>query len=343
MIVILLFFSLKLIMGGNALKNINTVRLDKEKYLHLKTQITEALLQKKIKICDLLETPGKETFGDLDLLFCSEPEINIHEIVKTLFEPKEIVSNGEVVSFDYKNFQVDLIKCKNDQQMKMARFYLSYGDFGSIIGRITNFYGIKFGHHGLFVNLFQSTILNKDSSQNECSPFKIILSQDPQKICEFLELDYQLYNNGFKNTRDIFEFISSSSFFKKEMFNDLNRSYKKREQIRPMFQEFLAFLDLSKESNLFSIQNQQLLAINFIEKQDELKDIRLKLEKETIIKNKFNAGLFIKYGWSGKKLGEAMVIFKKKMEEKHQKDFNQFVYDSSIDLIQDEIKHYVQN
>ena len=330
-------------MGGNALKNINTVRLDKQEYLHLKTQIMEPLLEKKIKVCDLLETPGKETFGDLDLLYYSEPDINIHEIIKILFEPKEIVSNGEIVSFDYKNFQVDLIKCKNDQQMKMAHFYLSYGDFGSIIGRITNFYGIKFGHHGLFVNLFQSTILNTECSKNECSQYKIILSQDPPKICEFLHLNYQQYQKGFKNTRDIFDFISSSSFFKKEMFNDLNRSYKKREQIRPMFQEFLAFLDLSKESNLFSIQNQQLLAINFFDKQDELKDVRLKLEKETIIKNKFNAGLFMKYGWNGKKLGEAIVIFKKKMEEKHQKDFNQFVYDSSSDLIQDEIKHYVQN
>jgi hypothetical protein len=42
-------------MGGNALKNINTVRLDKQEYLHLKTQIMEPLLKKKIKVCDLEE------------------------------------------------------------------------------------------------------------------------------------------------------------------------------------------------------------------------------------------------------------------------------------------------
>ena len=330
-------------MGGNALKNVNTVRLNKQEYLHLKKQIMEPLLQKKIKVCDLLETPNKESFGDLDLLYCSDPDLNMHEIIKALFEPEEIVSNGEVISFNYKNFQVDLIKCKNDQQLKMAHFYFSYGDFGSIIGRITNLYGIKFGHHGLFVNLFQSTIFNIDCSKNESLQYKIILSQNPQKICEFLHLDYQQYQKGFKNTRDIFEFISSSSFFKKEMFNDLNHSYKKREQIRPMFQEFIAFLDLLKDCEPVSIQNLQLHAINFFDKQEELKEIRMKLERETIIKNKFNASMFMKYGWTGKKLGEIIVILKKQMEEKYKKDFNQFVYDSSSDLIQDEIKHYAQN
>jgi len=345
-IIILLFnksLSFTLSMGGNALKNVNTVRLNNQEYFHLKNQIMEALTLKKINVCGMLETPSKETFGDLDLLYCSTSEINMQEVVKDLFAPKEIVTNGDVISFDYTNFQVDLIKCKNDQQMKMAHFYYSYGDFGAILGRITNFYGIKFGHCGLFINLFQNTILNTTSSTNECLPYKINLSQEPKKICEFLHLDYEVYSKGFESTRDIFELICSSSFFKKEMFSELNRAYKKREKVRPMFQEFLDYLQLENDHSVVPIQNLQLQAINFFDKQEELKTIKLKLERETIIKSKFNASMFMKFGLTGKKLGEAIGVFKKQIEEKYKKDFNEFVYDSSKDIIQKEIGSELQN
>ena len=343
-IIILLFnksLSFTLSMGGNALKNVNTVRLNNQQYFRLKNQIMEALNLKEINVCGMLETPSKETFGDLDLLYCSDPEINMQKVVKDLFAPQEIVTNGDVISFDYTNFQVDLIKCKNEQQMKMAHFYYSYGDFGSILGRITNFYGIKFGHHGLFLNLFNATLLNTTSTSNDCLPYKINLSQDPEKICEFLNLDYQLYNQGFERTIDIFKLICSSSFFKKEMFSELNRAYKKREKLRPMFQEFLDYLQLENDHGLAPIQNLQLQAINFFDKQEELTIIKLKLERENIIKSKFNASMFMKYGFTGKKLGEAIAVFKKQMEEKYKKDFNEFVYDSSNDIIQQELTNYV--
>lgn len=42
----------------------------------------------------------------------------------------------------------------------------------------------------------------------------------------------------------------------------------------------------------------------------------------------------MKFGLTGKKLGEAIGVFKKQMEERYNKDFNEFVYDSSKDIIQ---------
>jgi hypothetical protein len=127
------------------------------------------------------------------------------------------------------------------------------------------------------------------------------------------------------------------------MFSELNRAYKKREKVRPMFQEFLDYLQLENDHSVVPIQNLQLQAINFFDKQEELKTIKLKLERETIIKSKFNASMFMKFGLTGKKLGEAIGVFKKQIEEKYKKDFNEFVYDSSKDIIQKEIGSELQN
>lgn len=84
----------------------------------------EALTLKKINVCGMLETLSKETFGELDLLYCSSSEINMQEVVKDLFAPKEIVTHGDMISLDYSNLQFDLIKCNNDQQM--AHFFLLF-------------------------------------------------------------------------------------------------------------------------------------------------------------------------------------------------------------------------
>lgn len=72
-----------------------------------------------------------------------------------------------------------------------------------------------------------------------------------------------MYSKGFESTRDIFELIYSSSFFKKEMFSELNRPY----------------------------------------------------------------------GKDKKKAWKSNVVFKKQMEEKYKKDYYEFVYYSSNDII----------
>ena len=100
-------------MGGNALKTIKTVRKNKEEYTKIKEYILDTLKNENLVFDVPFEVPNKESFGDLDVLYQSNDKINIKDIVIKLFKPDETVGNGDLLSFNYTDFQIDMIKCKN--------------------------------------------------------------------------------------------------------------------------------------------------------------------------------------------------------------------------------------
>ena len=135
-------------MGGNALQRVKTYRKPLVEYNQIKTELLKKLADNGIKAEVVIEFPGKLDFGDIDILVDNCHNVDIREI----FNPNEIVRNGDVISFDYclsgstELIQVDFIKIPN---IDMAQFYFVYGDIGGILGRITNSIGLKFGHLGL--------------------------------------------------------------------------------------------------------------------------------------------------------------------------------------------------
>jgi hypothetical protein len=147
--------------------------------------------------------PEKETFGDLDLMYKYKDNINIRNIVNELFSPIEIVSNGDILSFSYKineidYFQIDLIKVMN---IDMAQFYYGYSDCGLIIGNMLKKNNLIFGQNGLWI-IYEN--------------YKIILSDNPQEICNFIQLDYDKWKNGFENKKEVFNWIIKCKYFNKE-------------------------------------------------------------------------------------------------------------------------------
>jgi hypothetical protein len=141
-------------MGGNALKNVNCVRVNANIYNTIKSTVL-VKLQNFIPIFEfvpIIETPEKETFGDLDLLYETKENQNIYNIVNEIFAPKEMIRNGNVISFSFPlgkpddgYFQIDLIKVSN---IEMAQFYFGYGDIGNIIGFIAKRNHLTFGQEG---------------------------------------------------------------------------------------------------------------------------------------------------------------------------------------------------
>ena len=87
-------------MGGNALKNIKTVRINPDDYQRIKILVAEQLRKIGYIISEIKEAPGKESYGDLDLLWWRNPndKYDIRKDVIQLFKPQEMVSNGEVLS-----------------------------------------------------------------------------------------------------------------------------------------------------------------------------------------------------------------------------------------------------
>jgi DNA polymerase/3'-5' exonuclease PolX len=106
-------------MGGNALKNTKTRRYDKDEYLLAANYVRHVLLMSNdsriVDIAPIQSYQEKETFGDLDILYSTIDDLNITlDQIKKLFSPNEIIKNGDVISFDYKELQVDLILSKKE-------------------------------------------------------------------------------------------------------------------------------------------------------------------------------------------------------------------------------------
>ena len=166
-------------MGGHALKTVQTVRLKKDDFIKIQQKVIDIFIFHKIIIDFIPYLQDKADFGDLDVLWSNEnnPGINMFEFIKEYFKPTEIVVNSDVISFDLDNFQVDIIQVSN---IKFAKFYFSYADFGSIIGKTVKKYNMSFGHNGLFSNVETTSFL---------------LTDNVLEFCKFINLDFELWKN----------------------------------------------------------------------------------------------------------------------------------------------------
>ena len=331
-------------MGGKAIKKVKINRIDILIYQQLKTYIVDKLSE-HVYIDFFIDIPNKTDFGDLDVIYIyKNTQFDIKKIIIELFNPPEIVSNGDVISiafdkslidkslidefnltntfFDVEYYQVDFIKCPNLDLIPMYKFYFSYGDFGTIIGRIVNHYALKIGHQGLWINLINPTIneyersigiLDSNESSNDLtlnditkSNIRINLSSDPRKILEYIGLDYDKWLIGFTNIESIFEFICQSPLFDCKIFDQLNHDHVNRTILRPFYNKFINYIiqfkqfkqtELKIKSNLTIYakigHNKQFEALKFFQKIDILIDninhIKLKKERH----DKFNGNLII--------------------------------------------------
>lgn len=311
-------------MGGHALKTVSVTRKSADEYGKIKQEVA-ALFQGKLELAFIPDVPGKPDFGDLDILYkASDRDIRV--LVEEVFHPNEIVRNGDVTSFDYKNFQIDMIKCI---KFEMGQFYLSYGDFGSLIGRIVNFYGLKFGHEGLWMNVH----LDEHGDPSHHSYGKIILTDDPREICTFLGVTYNSWAT-LQSKTDIFDFVRSSRFYNASFFNG-NTKHPKR--VRPMYLEFLEYCDASSAIEPPERKYIQMEALRIFNKQDEYKRIFKELEEKRTIREKFNGHIFLDFGIPAERIGESITSFKQSIAE-----FEDWVIRTSADEIRAAIHTFLK-
>lgn len=290
-------------MGGKALKNVKTIRKSKDEYDKIKQTIINKL-NNILKIETLIEVPGKESFGDLDLLYETSNEINVRQIVIDSFLPKEIVSNGNVLSFDYDNFQIDLIGCKH---LEFAKFYFSYGDFGGILGRIVNHYGLKFGHEGFWIYVYTDENNNFDTTH---SFGKIVLTTNPREMCDFIGINYDDFCK-IKTKQDIFELIKSCRYYEANIFTVLNHEHVKRANIRPMYQEFLKYINIEYiKGGLHIAENKQMECIKYFKKEKEYNEIFIELKRKKELNEKFNGKMLLDLGVEPKNIGKIIKEFR---------------------------------
>lgn len=345
-------------MGGNALKKygVDTVRFDARKYVEIGGELINVMLPTvfpKSKTHLVKAYSGKEDFGDVDILVSTydgmpDPMAAIkHE---RIWKSKVWVKNGNVCTFDYKNFQVDLIFVGNKDWDTSIDFY-DYDPSGNLMGKIAHKFGLKYGMVGL--------VYPYRSKLNSSVQRDIILSKDSREIFNFLGFDYEVYLDGFDTLVQIFDYVVHSKYYDMEHFRyeNLNAVDRKRNRKRKTYNDFLEYVNNNNFAyttlNKFSKDKEYYLPLvesvfpeaNLFAKIEEL-DKRSQTLAD--IKSKFNGKLVMERipFLQDRALGEAMSQFRAKWESEEQyeeyvlshsreeimKEFIRFYYDKNIIL-----------
>lgn len=352
-------------MGGKAL-NFETRRVNKEEYNQLYEEIKTKLkplaewtidLVTAFKEANKLDSElfigfkqlpfvlfpsyrNKETFGDMDILMCKEvfDKRHLKQKLKELFEYKDIFCNSDIWSFDYKDFQIDLVFVPF-RYYETAVTYMSYDPIGNLMGKVANRLGCKYGWNGLYKKVY-----TEDRSRTIC---EIELTLEPKKIFEFLGYDYDRFLKGFDTLEEIFEYAVSSKYFNKSIFQieNLRHEDRTRNRKRVSYMLFLQWLkskplvenyeNLSNRVNLSRL-NSYFPEIKLIERVAEAK------KKEIInkaIHEKLNGHVIMELtGLKDKELGTFIGFVYGQIKDKYNVSTNDFVLCHSAETINNEIK-----
>lgn len=313
-------------MGGNALKEVRTQRLNKEDFekcekqviLFLKEFFPDALVD------SIPSYAEKKDFGDLDVMISEEgleagggiPRLI--EGAKERFFSRQEKANGHVLSFEYRSskddergFQVDIIQMP-EVTFDFAKNYFSFNDLGNLIGRTAHKMGLKFGHNGLWYVM-------KDGDHKIAD---VLLSRDFDKSLVFLGFKPERFRKGFENLKEVYEYVGGSKYFNGDIYLLENQSYKSRvrDKKRPTYQMFLAWI---RENNKVSVfvyptDKKEWLPLMFKEFPSFKKEYDKAFERSSQIvdlKEKFNAKLIATWtGRSGQALGHLMTNVKSEFD-----------------------------
>lgn len=299
-------------MGGNALKNVVTRRYERDEYFFL-----EELVMKKLRdhyspekrIVPIRAYNNKESFGDMDILIEGDYTAeNFIGTIQSIFEPKQIYKNSNCISFEYKEFQIDLIVTPTEE-FDTSYNYFNYNDLGNLCGRIAHSMGLKLGHDGLSYNWRIDTYQFKN----------VVLLTDWNDILPVLGLDPEVYNRGFDELEDIFKFVVSSQFFNKDIFllHNRNHTSRVRDAKRKTYMEFLDWIEVDGNAvnNYSKKENKddwlEYLFVMIDGFQTIYGIVNREWEDATAVKAKFNGDIVRGYtGLEGKDLGIFMKYMK---------------------------------
>lgn len=223
-------------MGGNALKKVTTRRYSCDEYNELKSNVTRRLANipcvTRFKVTDAYRT--KESFGDMDILIALTDPALAREIALNVFDATEVFTNGQCVSFDYKQFQIDFIVTPVEE-FDMADMYYAWNDLGAFIGCVASRMGLSYGHRGLFVKMY-SAPTNKIGT--------VLISRDPKTVLEILGYDYDRFLEGFDTPTDIYDFACASPNFHPAilMLDGRSHRHRIRDRKRQMYHGMLKYL-----------------------------------------------------------------------------------------------------
>jgi hypothetical protein len=317
-------------MGG---KLFGLGRIPGDRYLEIETELKQYLDN---KLGNYYRIPryyrNKPDFGDLDAIVSSAAcqannWLQLRQEIVDELGITQYKSDGRVFSTVYQNFQVDYFLAGADF-LDSTYNYLSFNDLGNLLGKICRRFNLKYGEKGL-VYVFR----HSDGNYTKDLPVTI----DFQKICHFLQLDYQKWQAGFSDLTDLFEWVIECPYFSVQPYLTPTKTLERRTKERTTIQSFVEYLQENKIDRTYDyLENRDeyipWLHENFPEANlvDRIAEER---EKERIInsvKEKFNGKLIMQLlpNLQGKTLGHFIMQFKQEYS-----CFDEFILNSSQEKI----------
>ncbi len=296
------------ILGGNALKNCETVRLPASKYFEVERDVRQKLCTEfnTVNVESVLAYRNKPDYGDLDVMLRSDNlPTDLCDRLKRLFNSKEIVPNGNVISLEYQNFQVDVMLTPLSQ-MKFSRHYFAYNDLGNLMGRVTHKFGLKYGHDGLWYMFRDGDYLVDELN----------ITMNPEEVFKVFDFKYYDWTNGFDNLVDIFEFVARSKYFNPDIysFDQMNHRSRVRDAKRKTYNSFLDWIEENrnttwKDRKFFEYGEKtdylSFLFESFPGFEEKWMKTYYKMLDDRNLKSKFNGTMISELtGLEGKELGE---------------------------------------
>jgi len=312
-------------MGGEALKKvgIKTERKSTKELYDIYGKIKKYFTEYDVEMVKFYRT--KKTHGDLDILLKSGDVDGVIELINNRINPNGLVVNDGVVSFDYDDFQIDIICIPNDIWKTSILFY-SYDPAGMLMGKIAKGFGLSYGVEGLYYKYDKNN--------------KIILSTSGKEIFNFLGYDLNRFNMGFDTVDNIIDFIVNGKYFDKKLFlpKNLTNVDRKRSLKRSSYRYFLKKLNEFESNYNFAPKESYIDYIDsvfpgFKDKivfNNNKKDLRISTNKklrEVISKYK-----------SSKIFGDVVHYFRL-----IKGDFNNYIIDTDVNIIKDEFDNFYRN
>jgi len=317
-------------MGGNALKkteqkpefSIERCDANHLNVVYTKLELTLKDFFSEQEIYDVqIATPrfiyDKKSFGDLDVVVGDKSfdKKKLYQHLENKLNTPEIVTNGDISSFAYPLsektfFQVDLIFTTKDEFLPMLN-YLGDNDLSNLTGRLSRFLGVKLSMKGLEVPLEYNGQKIKDQ--------QLLLTTDMKDILTVLDLDYKKYLEGFHTINELYDYITHSKYFHKNLYllENGNHVDRKKDGVRP---NYVKFLDYIKDRNDLKDDydkgfNQEQFVKNIIIQFDKTEDyvkIFEDIKHKELFKNHFNATIVSElFHVKNQELGLLMAKIKK--------------------------------
>lgn len=303
-------------MGGSALKNTQTRRYELDEYMRIANLVTVKLssLDNVHRANVIPHIRDKQTFGDLDVLYTTWSDVAVRrDSIQRMFSPNEIVKNGDVISFNVEELQVDAIHSLFSASNYALR-YFSWNDAGNLCGKLFHKFGLKHGHKGLVLPLRDGDNCFED----------VYLTFNHDDALKFVELDPKKYNAGFDSLDDLFKYVASSPYYSPEFYKleNLNTIAKVRDRKRTTYNKFLEFGErytgpIYTEFNKDKCVYLQRIFDAFPHAYAKFEEANARLATQKFLKQKFNGNLVKELtGLSGKTLGAFMQHLREQFDFK---------------------------